>query len=50
MKLDLPEEWFPTRKTKGSDVPLSEFLANGPISFWLSGIIDAWRDEQLSMI
>ena len=44
MKDDLPEEWLPTRKTNGRDVPLSDFLASGPFSLELSGIIDEWRD------
>ena len=42
MKEDLPEEWLPTRKTKGRDVPRSEFLASGPESVVLSGIMEEW--------
>ena len=45
MKDDLPEEWLPTRKTNGNDVPRSEFLASGPLRLEFMGIMDEWRSE-----
>lgn len=43
MKDDLPEEWLPTRNTKGREVPRSEFLARGPRREVFRGIIEEWR-------
>lgn len=45
MKDDFPEEWLPTRKTKGREVPRSEFLARGPRREELRGIMEEWRSE-----
>mmetsp|Transcript_32846 Transcript_32846/g.74383 ORF Transcript_32846/g.74383 Transcript_32846/m.74383 type:complete len:259 (-) Transcript_32846:162-938(-) len=45
MKDDFPEEWLPTRKTNGRDVPRSEFLARGPPRLAFIGIMDEWRCE-----
>lgn len=45
MKDDFPEEWFPTRKTKGREVPRSEFLASGPSTCEFSGMMEEWRSE-----
>lgn len=39
------EEWLPTRKTNGRDVPRSEFLARGPPRLAFIGIMDEWRCE-----
>mmetsp|Transcript_10035 Transcript_10035/g.21697 ORF Transcript_10035/g.21697 Transcript_10035/m.21697 type:complete len:153 (-) Transcript_10035:176-634(-) len=50
MKEDLPEEWFPTRKTKGREVPRSEFLARGPWRWVFSGMMEVWRDLQVVRI
>lgn len=44
MKEDLPEEWLPTRKTKGREVEESEFLARGPLRWEFRGIMDLWRE------
>ena len=36
---------MPTRNTKGSDVPRSEFLASGPPRWEFSGMMEEWSEE-----
>ena len=50
MKDDLPEEWLPTRKTKGREVPRSEFLAKGPRKEVLSGMMEEWSSVTCEMM
>ena len=47
MKELFPEEWFPTRKTKGREVVLSEFFSRGPRVRALRGITDEWSFEHV---